>query len=173
MDLNSSQEFFTSAFETRHKPSRRDYQSEKVVRTKDLDDGYTPRTKKNQRHIKWAENIEEVKTFRKHPSDKRVALLYKRFWKTSTKTGPSILKKALWDFTDTEESETEASSTCCDSECSTPLISSLYTTSQIQKPGAKRSKNKDILSRSFSKKGNPIDAVFSRLYKRYKMAMEY
>lgn len=169
MENSGSINFMKSAFMMRKKPSKRAIFSEKMVPGYD-DHVPTPKSSTIKRHIKWADDLEEVKTFRKNPSDKRVALLQKRARKSSKICGRSILKKSFDDDEFSVTSDTEASSTWAESECSTPLRMTVYKTSQRAKP--LEANFDDFKNRSFTKGFHPENNDISRLTKRYRMAME-
>lgn len=170
MENSESTNFFKSAFMGRVKPLRKEKYSAKIM---PHEDGvFTPKTAPRRKHIKWAEELEEVKTFRKNPSDKRVALLQKRAKRTSKVCGDSILKRAAFDDDNSVTSDTEASSTWGDSECSTPLRLTVYRTSQKQRPD-NNDFSSDVKNNSFTKSYRPEDKLIARLQKRYRMAMDF
>lgn len=170
MENSGSINFMKSAFMIRKKPSKRAIFSEKMVPGYD-DHTTSPKSSTIKRHIKWADDLEEVKTFRKNPSDKRVALLQKRAKKASKICGKSILRKHFDDDEFSVTSDTEASSTWTGSECSTPLRMTVYRTSQKAKP-LDASFDDDFKNRSFTKGFRPEDKDISRLTRRYRLAME-
>lgn len=71
---------------------------------------YEPPKEDGKVHVKWADDLEEVKTFKKLASDKRIQQIQENARNTTKVWGKSILKKKKVEYVH-YNSDTEASST--------------------------------------------------------------
>ena len=165
MRSTSSQNLLTNALGNCKDFLSRSFNSSRVAPSQEVKIS----TKSKKPRIKWADDLEQIKTFRKNPSQKRVELLMYHARNTSEGCGKSILKHKD-DFVD--EEETEASSTFNESECSTPSRVKMYRfpKNNLPKFGLDRNSPKH---RSACKSESIEDKLARRISKRYHMAMKY
>lgn len=86
-----------------------------VPRHTESDDEIVPPKQDGKIHIKWAEELTEIKTFKKLPSDKRIQSLKEKARNTSKVVGKSILKVTKNEYKHCS-SDTEASSMSSEAE---------------------------------------------------------